>query len=181
MKNAILLHGTSSNPNSFWFPYLKSELEAKGYTVSAPQLPGTDSPDLKNWLPTALKENINEQTVLVGHSAGVPLILSILENINTKIKQAILVAGYARPKGKDKAEEAILQSKYDWSKIKSSCHEFIFINSDNDPWGCNDTEGRFMLDNLGGTLVIRKGEGHMGSDTFNQSYKDFPFLVKLID
>ncbi|MEK7577324.1 MAG: hypothetical protein AAB492_01730 [Patescibacteria group bacterium] len=30
-------------------------------------------------------------------------------------------------------------------------------------------------------MIIRHGEGHMGSDSFKQPYKEFPFLVKLIE
>ena len=106
--------------------------------------------------------------------------LSVLENIHIQIKQAILVAGYARPKGVDKEPEKILQDSYDWEKIENNVKELIFINSDNDQWGCNDVEGRYMLDHLGGKLIIMKGEGHMGSDTFKQPYKEFPFLLRLI-
>jgi len=75
--------------------------------------------------------------------------------------------------------KTILQDKYDWQKIKEHCQDFVFINSINDPWGCNDKQGRIMFDNLGGTLVINQ-EGHMGSDTFHQPYKEFPLLIKLL-
>ena len=181
MKNVIILHGTSETKDSFWFPWLTKELEKRGYDVSLPSLPNADSPDLKAWLPVALKENYNPETVLIGHSAGGPLQLSVLENIHAKIKQAILVAGYARPKSEDPKPEPILQNSYDWQKIKENVEDIIFINSDNDPWGCNDVEGRYMLDQLGkGKLVIPKGEGHMGSDKFKQPYKEFPFLLKII-
>jgi predicted alpha/beta hydrolase family esterase len=100
------------------------------------------------------------------------------------------VAGYARKLRKqhdpllkklERAAEPILQEKYNWEKIKSHVKDIIFINSDNDPWGCNDAEGRFMFDLLGGTLIIKHGEGHMGSDMFHQPYKEFPLLVKLIE
>ena len=37
-----------------------------------------------------------------------------------------------------------------------------------------------MFDNLGGELIIRHGEGHMGSDSFNQPYKEFPLLANII-
>ena len=93
---------------------------------------------------------------------------------------AILVAGYARQKEEFKNPEKILQNTYDWVKIKKNVNEIILINSDNDPWGCDDIEGRYMFDHLGGTLII-KHEGHMGSDTFKQPYKEFPLLVKLIE
>src|SRR3989338_4621090 len=180
MKNAILLHGTGSTPDSFWFPAIRKVLEKNGYGVWAPQLPDADVPDIKTWLPFVLKGGaFHASTVLIGHSAGCPLILSVLENINIKIEKAVLVAGYARPKG-DLDAEPILQNAYYWGKIKKNAKEIIFINSDNDQWGCDDKEGLYMWQNLGGTLILRSGEGHMGSDKFNQPYKEFPLLEKLV-
>ncbi|MBI4170176.1 MAG: alpha/beta hydrolase [Candidatus Aenigmarchaeota archaeon] len=181
MKNAIIFHGTSCSPNSYWLPNIKTYLETRGYEVWVPQLPGSDTPDLKIQLPYVLENGqFSEHTVLIGHSAGCPLSLSVLENIDVQIHKAVLVAGYARPKSDDPGPELILQEKYDWGKIRQNVREIIFINSDNDPWGCNDREGYYMFENLGGTLIIRHGEGHMGSDTFNQPYKEFPLLEKLL-
>lgn len=181
MKNAILLHGTGCGPESYWFPYLAKELKKRGYDIWVPQLPDADRPNLKTALPFVLKNGtFTKETIIVGHSAGSPLILSVLENSKTQIQKAILVAGYARQKGKVK-NDPILQKTYDWKQIKSHANEFYFINSNNDPWGCTDVEGRYMLDHLGGTLIIKKGEGHMGSDTFHQPYKAFPLLVKLVE
>jgi hypothetical protein len=182
MKNAVIFHGTGDTPNSFWLPWLANQLKQRGFTTSSPQLPEADIPDLQKWLPVALQQTYTPETVIVGHSAGGPLVLSVLENINLRIKQAILVSGYARRKGEKKEEEKILQVKYNWAKISSNVEEIIFINSDNDPWGCNDIEGRYMLDSLGkGKQIIMKNEGHMGSNKFNQPYKKFPLLLKLIE
>lgn len=180
MKNAIILHGTSGKPASFWFPSIKKFLESRGYEVWVPSLPEPDTPKLNVQLPFVLKNGkFSSETILIGHSAGTPLILSILENINVKINKAILVAGYARSNPKNEPQP-ILQEKYNWDKIKNNVKEIIFINSDNDPWGCDDKQGRHMFDNLGGTLIIRHGEGHMGSDSFNQPYREFPLLEKLL-
>jgi len=181
MKNAVILHGTSETKDSFWFPWLIAELEKRDYKVSLPALPDADHPTLENWLPEALKEEYNEETIVIGHSAGGPLVLSVLENIGVKVKQAVLVAGYVRMKGKETKPDAILQENYDWKKIAEHVDDIIFLNSDNDPWGCTDVEGRYMLDQIGkGKLIIMKNEGHMGSDSFNQPYKQFPFLFKLL-
>ncbi len=184
MKNAIILQGAGETQSSFWLPYLKKELERGGYSVWLPQLPDNDNPNLKNTLPYVLKNGeFNKETVMVGHSAGVPFILSTLENIKVKIKLAIMVAGLIEPSTNDKSinnwQENFLQDKYDWKKIKANCKQFVFINAANDPWGCNDRQGRKMFDKLGGTLIINE-EGHMGSVKFNQQYKKFPLLVKLI-
>ncbi|HEX8932124.1 MAG TPA: alpha/beta hydrolase [Patescibacteria group bacterium] len=180
MKNVVILHGTSETNHSFWLPWLKKELEARDYHVSIPLLPDANFPNLKKWLPVALKEIYTPETILIGHSAGCPLQLSVLENIDVKIKQTILISGYARSKGEKKPEK-ILQNTYDWQKIAKNVDDIIFINSDNDPWGCTDIEGRYMLDNIDkGKLIVMKGEGHMGSEKYNQPYKQFPFLLKLI-
>lgn len=176
MKNVILFHGTGCTPESYWFPYVKNELENKGYSVWIPQLPDADNPSLKKWLPYALENGaFSDETVLIGHSAGCPLILSILENLNTPVCKAILVSGYARSLGE--GSEPILQKEYNWGKIKNNAKEFVFINSDNDPWGCDDKEGAYMFTHLGGTQIIKHGEGHMGSDSFHQPYKTFPLIV----
>lgn len=178
MKNAIILQGAGETTESFWLPYIKKELEKKGYKVWLPQLPGIDNPKVNVVLPFVLKNGkFNEETVIIAHSAGCPIALSVLENIKVRIKQAILVAGYSAPLP-DGANDA-LQKKYNWKKIKDNVGDIIFINSVNDPWGCNDKQGRRMFDNLGGTLIINN-EGHMGSDSFNQPYKEFPFLASLI-
>lgn len=189
MKNAILLHGSSGTPDGFWLPSIKKYLENNGYEAWAPQLPKPEAPDLKIQLPFVLGNGkFNNETIIVAHSAACPLTLSILENINVKIKKVILVSGYARPLGKmedeslkklEAAAEPILQKTYNWEKIKNNVEKIVFINSDNDPWGCDDKEGQYMHEHLGGELIINH-EGHMGSDRFNQPYKDFPFLEKYL-
>lgn len=182
MKNAIIVHGTGGNPNSFWFPSIKEFLENKGYAVWVPQLPKADKPNLKIQLPFLLSGKFNSETILIGHSAGCPLILSFLENIQVKIYKVILVAGFCRPTGKDKQQDILLlQKKYNWKKIKNNASNIIYINSADDPWGCNDREGYYMFKKTGGDLIIKKSEGHFGSDVFNQPYKTFPLLEKLLE
>jgi uncharacterized protein len=181
MKNAIILHGTGCNPDKYWLPSIKKFLENKGYSVWVPKLPDADIPDLKKWLPFVLKDGeFNKDTILIGHSAGGPFVLSILENISTTIHKAILVAGYSTMKNEND-NPLILQKEYDWEKIKKNVKDIIFINSNNDPWGCDDKQGLLLFKHLGGTLIIREGEGHMGSDSFKQPYKEFPLLEKLLD
>jgi predicted alpha/beta hydrolase family esterase len=179
MKNAIIFHGTGCTPESFWHPYLKTELEKKGYDVWVPALPDADSPDINKWLPKALEGSYNSETIIIGHSAGGPLILAVLESLDKPVKMAIQVAGFMDQISERK--QLILKSSYDWEKIKNNAKHHILINSDNDPWGCDDKQGRKLFDMLGGSQVILHGEGHMGSDTYNQPYKQFPLLVKLIE
>jgi len=179
MKNAIILHGTGDSPELYWFPWLKKELEARGYEVWAPALPNAECPNLKDWLPFILENGkFSDETLIVGHSAGAQIILSVLENLPGKIRKALLVSGFAKALRKD-PEHQKDSGEYGWDKIKGKADEFIFINSDNDPWGCDDKQGKIMQEYLGGCLIVRH-DGHMGSTTYNQPYKEFPLLLGLI-
>lgn len=176
---AIIFHGTGGTPESFWIPYIKKNLEEKGYEVIVPTLPNTKTPVLQEQLQSVIGFPYDTQTILIGHSSGSALILSVLEHIKVKIKQAILVAGYFEPLDPGQPEPMV-QESYDWEKIKNNCENFVFINSDNDPWGCTDKVGKAMQEKLGGELIVPKGEGHMGSTKFHQPYKEFPLLLSKI-
>ncbi len=179
MKNAIIFHGTDDTPHSHWYAWLKTELERAGYQVSLPYYPAINHEPIEQFLPKVLEDHqFDNDTVLVGHSAGGPLILSILEHIETPIAQAILVAGYCEHPD-DQIKDPILQPAYDWPKIKQNAGDIFFINSVEDPWNCNAEQGRTMFNHLGGTQIIRN-EGHFGSDKFNQSYRTFPLVKALI-
>lgn len=177
-KNAILLHGSGSTPEDYWFPYIQKRLERQGCAVWAPQLPEPKRPDLSVQLPFVMnKAELTPETTLIGHSAGCPLILSMLERIAEPVDQVILVAGFCSPLPGGGGR--ILQPSYDWQHIRQQARSFTFIHSDNDPWGCGPEQGQSLFSRLGGTLIIRHGEGHMGSSTFNQTYREFPLLSGL--
>lgn len=179
MKNAIILHGLGATPEKYWYQYVEKELSNQGFNVWLPQLPNTAEPDPEEQLDFILKNGqFTSETTLIGHSSGCPLLLRVLEKIDVKINQAFLVAGYFEPIKYEPSNQFL--KKFDWEKIKDHCEHFTFINSDNDPWGCNDKQGRVAFDKLGGKQIIMHGEGHMGSNSYNQPYKEFPFLVKLI-
>ncbi len=178
MKNAVIFHGTDDNPDRYWYKWLAGELEKAGYKVEVPSNPEINKESIATFLPKVLKQhNFDAETMLVGHSAGGPLILSILENINVQIAKAILVSGYCEHPD-DQMEDPVLQETYDWGKIKQHCREFIFINSYNDPWACDDKQGRIMFGHLGGTQVLRN-DGHFGSVSKGQVYDEFPLLKTL--
>lgn len=82
-----------------------------------------------------------------------------------------------RPEGEER--DPVLQASYDWEKIRRNVKEIYFVNSINDPWGCDDKQGRIMFDHLGGTQLVRD-EGHFGSGTYNQPYPTFELLDRLI-
>jgi len=176
-KKAIIFHGTDGRPDVAWYSWLGTQLKTRGYTVEIPHYPNLNKEPITSFLPVVLaNHSFDEQTVLVGHSGGAALLLSILQHINKPVAQAILVAGYATLP--NTSAEPVLQDTYDWAAIKAHAKDIYFVNSINDPYGCDDKQGRLMFDHLGGTQVIRD-EGHFGD--YNQNYPTFELIDRLIN
>jgi predicted alpha/beta hydrolase family esterase len=181
MKTAILLHGHGgSDTDYFWFEDTKKYLESKGYKVWWPLLPHTEAPTLAETR-SFVEENmpeVNEETVIIGHSSACPLTLHLLEFFQVQVKQVILVAGYYEPQSD--AQNSMLPDMFDWGIIRTKAREFVLINSENDPWGCTDKQARPVAEKLGAQFVFAEGQGHMGSNTYNQPYREFKVLKDVI-
>lgn len=175
-RKVIIFHGTGGSPDILWFPWLRDRLAARGYAVESPHYPELNVEPIASFLPKVLANHaFDEDTVLVGHSGGAALLLAILQHINVAIAQAILVAGYSTPP--NTSEEPILQTNYDWLAIKASVRDIYFINSRQDPYGCDEHQGRAMFDRLGGTQIVRD-DGHFGD--VDQPYSRFELVDRLI-
>ncbi len=163
-RRAIIFHGTGGSPKYCWYSWLGERLTARGYEVDLPHLAGINTEPISTFLPKVLSSHtVDADTVLVGHSGGAALLLAILEHVEVTVPLAILVAGYStRP---NDGEEPVLQSEYDWAGIRSHVEDLYFINSVDDPYGCNDKQGRAMFDRLGGTQIIKE-KGHFETSTF---------------
>jgi predicted alpha/beta hydrolase family esterase len=151
-------------------------LSGRGYAVEVPHYPDLNVEAIASFLPKVLASHtFDANTVLVGHSGGAALLLAVLEHIDARVDQAILVAGYCtQPNNED---EPVLQDSYDWAAIRASVRDLYFINSRNDPYGCNDAQGRIMFEQLGGTQIVRN-DGHFGD--IDQPYAPFELLDRLI-
>lgn len=126
----------------------------------------------------------NDESILIGHSAGATFILRILEQLpdGTKVKKALLVAGPVMLGSKREYfpyKEDMVKTPFDWEKIKNACGEFYLFYSDNDPYECGIENGRIIHKKLGGKLLLKTGEGHFNLEKGPQ-YKQFPELLKYI-
>lgn len=175
MTTAIILHGSGGTAHSFWIPWLANQLTARGYHCATPTLPHNDLlPDLDAWLSDLMKQSLPATSdLLIGHSAGSPLAMRFLQ-AGHKTRHLINVAGYMTETGHpQKGLKINAQNVIDNSQKRH------FINSVDDPWGCDATIGKQMAKTLKGTLIAYQDQGHFGSDTYNQPYTRFPDLLSL--
>ena len=185
MKNALILHGTdmrkAGNQNqSNWFPWLKKELEKRGYKVFLPELPQAWQPNIQRyWNFLQDKASFNTETVLIGHSSGATAILGILEKLpqGIKIKAAILVAGFIKDRSWNC--QGLFPHLFDWKRISNAAKEIFVIHSNNDPY-VPLTDAQEIATNLHTKVILKPNQGHFNLSA-SPKFKKFPFLLEIFD
>ncbi|MDP3985280.1 MAG: alpha/beta hydrolase [bacterium] len=178
-KRVFIVHGWDDSPEAGWFPWLRKELEAKGFEVIAPQLPDAAYPRMKNWVP-ALAEAVgtpDDQTFFIGHSMGCQTIIRYLETVSEEVKVggAVFVAGFLkRLSGLEDDSEVQeiakewLETPIDLEKVKTYLDKSIAIFSDNDRYVPLDNQDDFK-EKLGSKIIIVSGMKHFaGSSGFTE-------------
>lgn len=181
MTNVIIVHGTGGNPEGNWFPWLKTELEKLERMVLVPRFPTPKNQSLETWLDAFrdYRRYLNEDAVVIGHSLGTAFLLSVIEELDHRIKAAYLVAGFTGLLNNpdfDELNKTFTVRDFDWEKIKCNCDRFHVINSDNDPY-VPIQKGNELARNLGVGLTVLRGAGHINKDA---GYVEFGFLLDLI-
>lgn len=171
--NFIILHGTGGSSRGNWFPWLKTELEKDGHRVWVPDLPDTDEPNPAKWTPHILGNcpfNINEDTIVIGHSAGAVETLHLLQSIDTPIHGAIPVGSFNYPLDREDLVH-LFDEPFDFAKIKQNGGKVIFLHSDNDP-NCPLEGAQDLAGKLNAKIVVLPGMQHF-------SYRDNPRFTEL--
>ncbi len=183
MKNALILHGTNGDSKANWFPWLKQQLETRGYRVWVPDLPHAEKPNLRryNEFLFANKDwTFDSESVLIGHSSGAMAILEILQALpdNVTVDTCILVGAFKDDLGWDSLEEIFLDP-FDFEKIKKHARKIIFVHSDDDPH-CPLEGAKYLQEKLGAELVMVPGQKHFSVRTYGEKYRQFPLLLELL-
>jgi len=168
MKRVVIVHGFKGRPETNWKPWLRNELEEKGYVVDVPDMPNTEHPIASEWN-NKLAEVVGEpniDTYLVGHSLGSITILRYLETLtdDQKIGGAILVAGFGERFQRYNAgnHDTFFDHELNWQRIREHCERFTAIHGEDDP---NVELGQLELfkQKLGAKAIATRGMGHYGS------------------
>ena len=162
MNKAIIIHCWGGSSNHCWYPESKKELEQEGFEVQIPNMPDTDNPQLKNWLPK-LKEVAdppNENLFLIGHSLGGITILRYLEQLdeNQKIAGVVFISACINALGYPEIEN-FFEKPINFEKIKTKAEYFVIIHSEDDPIVPVKHAHQFKK-TLDGVLIIKSGLGH---------------------
>ncbi len=183
--NVIVIHGCPSNVekamdektrtyDKHWIPWLKKELVAKGIKVDTPLMPEPWYPDYNKFKEEFEKYEVNEDTILIGHSCGTAFLVKWLGETKQNISKLILVAPWRIPTKEDRKEF------YDYpidETIGSRVKEVIIFTADDEEEPGKKSAEIFQKE-LGGKLIELKGHGHFTMG--DMGTEEFPELLEEI-
>ncbi|MBU1292203.1 alpha/beta hydrolase [Patescibacteria group bacterium] len=105
MKTAIILHGmpskkeyynpkSSAQSNKHWIPWIQRQLILNDILAQTPELPEPYEPVYEKWASVFNKFQVDENTILIGHSCGAGFLIRWLSENKVKVGKVVLVAPY---------------------------------------------------------------------------------------
>jgi uncharacterized protein len=177
--NCIIVHGSPDDEedksyNKHWIPWIKNRLSEKNINVSAPLMPEPWKPNYFSWKKEFDKLDVNENSILIGHSSGCAFLVRWLGDTKKKVKKLILVAPWKVAYRKDGSDKEFYGHKID-SSIKSNIRKLIIFTSNDE-----ESDGKKSViifhGALGGKVIELKKRGHY--DLESMGTEEFPELLR---
>ena len=168
----VLIHGNAgASVDGIWFPYLKRELESRGYDVVAKTFPDPIKGRMRYWLPF-LTDVIcpDKRTAIIGHSSGALTAFRYAES--APLLGTFAIAGHHTDCGFElERRSGFFDRPWDWAAIRRNQRFIVQFHSTDDPWV--PVEVARELHRLSGSrLTMMDGMGHFGS--YDQQMDTFP-------
>jgi predicted alpha/beta hydrolase family esterase len=140
MKTAIIIHGMLSkeeyydfdrpaSSNCHWLPWIQKQLLLKDVVAQTPEMPVPYNPDYDSWKRMFERFQVDEQTILIGHSCGGGFITRYLSENSVKVGKVVLVAPWIDP------DKFLTTGMFDFAideNLASKTGSFTIFSSTND-------------------------------------------------
>ena len=185
--NCIIVHGCPSNAekamneetrtyDKHWIPWTKEQLISKGIEVETPLMPEPWKPNYNKFKEEFEKYEVNEDSVLIGHSCGCAFLVRWLGETKQKIDKLILVAPWKIPDENDEHRKEFYIYPIDES-IRERINKIVMFTADDEG---DDGKKSLKIYNkfLGGKIIELKGHGHYTMGDMGTT--EFPELIEEI-
>ena len=168
MKRVFIVHRWDGNPKGDWYPWLKKELEGRGYEVFARAMPEPNEPKMETWIPflSQLVGTPDANTFFIGHSIGCQTIIRYLETLpeGVKIGGAVFVAGWYNLRNLETEKEKQIAGPWvntprNDEKIRRNDNQAVAIFSDNDPFVQTENQESWK-EKVGAKIIMEHNKGH---------------------
>lgn len=187
MRKAVLIHGWSTKKsfydstqptasNSHWFPWVSKQMMVRDIHSIAPEMPRSFYPEYEAWKKELERFEIDEQTILIGHSCGGGFLVRWLsENPSVKVGKVVLVAPWMgiRP------DQDFDSSFFDFTinpEIASQTRGMTIYNSDDDV--AEIQESVELLRQKLHNIRYREFSGYGHFTIMSMGTEEFPELVE---
>ncbi|OGG72720.1 hypothetical protein A3A38_00855 [Candidatus Kaiserbacteria bacterium RIFCSPLOWO2_01_FULL_53_17] len=160
VKRIVILHGRNGTPDNYVFPWLKQELEKRGYIVEVPALPNTQEPNDEEQADYVQKNcTLDAKTAIVGQSFGGVVAMRLLER-GVKVQRVVMAtvpfSGSFNDGKVRKSVTAACKKGFDFEKIRRNAQAFIVLRDLRDEIILHN-EAEIWKQNLNGMLINGHG------------------------
>jgi len=179
-KKCIIVHGCPSNVekamkpetrtyDKHWIPWTKRKLIEEGIGTKTPLMPTPWEPNYEKFKEEFEKYDVDENTILIGHSCGCAFLVRWLGETKKKVLKLILVAPWKISDKNDKFRKDFYEYPID-KTIRERVSEIVMFTADDE-----EEDGKKSLkiynESLGGRVIELEGHGHytlgdMGTEEF---------------
>ena len=185
-QKILLVHGFEGSGETNWLPWIKKELEARGFEVFNPTISTSEHPTVESWMEELMPfmEKMGGDDIIVGHSLGSKAALHLVEKAKKKIGHLFLIASaigdveerdwnWFKEESKDSDIDALRkfwETPVKWETVDKLAGSKNLVLSDDDPYIKTK-----MYKNLpaGWFYQLWSGFGHFDS-------KKYPELLNLV-
>jgi predicted alpha/beta hydrolase family esterase len=168
------LDNASRTYDKHWIPWIKKELEKFGADVVTPIMPEPWKPSYEAWKQEIEKINVDENSILIGHSCGTAFWVRWLGETKKSVKALIMVAPWKEAPNENK------KSFYDFeidANIREKVKQ-IYIFTSNNEYKSGKESAQLYAEKIGARVIELKDHGHY---TFgDMGTAQFPELLNLI-
>jgi len=185
--NCIIIHGCPSSIekgmnsetrtyDKHWIPWLRKNLIDNGIKTATPLMPDPWEPDYQKFKKEFEKYEVNEHTILVGHSCGTSFLIRWLGESKKEVAKLILVAPWKIADKEDKFRKEFYEYPID-ETIKSRIGKIVIFTSD-DEYKDGKKSVQIIHNIIGGEIIELKNHGHYTLD--DMVTEEFPELLEMI-
>lgn len=186
-KNCIIIHGCPSDKekalspktrtyDKHWIPWTKQELEKLGISTKTPLMPSPWEPVYESFKAEFEKFEVDENSILIGHSCGCTFLVRWLGDTKKKIHKLILVAPWKIEESATELKKTFYEFSFDGS-IKERVDEIVMFTAPDE-----EEDGKKGLkmfhEALGGEIINLDVHGHYCLK--NMGTEEFPELIKAV-